>query len=315
MLESRSAFLASALLGSLVFLLLVAPSPVAASGSEEACRISLAQWSLHRELHSGVLDNLDFPQVAAEEFGIHHIEWVSQFFQDRAEDRDYLQQMKDRCDEHGVKSLLIMVDGEGNLGSSDPAERQQAVDNHRKWIDAAAFLGCHSIRVNGNGLGEPEEIKRALVRSLRELSDIATERGVNVLVENHGMTLPDGTWTPDVPSTNGAWLADALATVDRPNIGALPDFGNFYSYDRYQGLEDLLPFAHGISAKTHEFDAQGEETVTSFRRMFELIHASDFDGSIGVEDEGPDESGLTERQGRQKSIDLIRRYCASEQAD
>lgn len=279
------------------------------SSADDSCRISLAQWSLHRELFSGAIDNLDFPKVAAEKFGIHHIEWVSQFFQDKAEDRGYLQRMKDRCDEHGVQSLLIMIDGEGNLGSSEPTERKQAVENHRKWIDAAAFLGAHAIRVNGNGLGEPEEVKRALVMSLQELSDIAAEKGVNVLVENHGMALKDGTWTPDVPSTNGAWLADVLATVDRPNVGALPDFGNFYSYDRYQGLEDLLPYARGVSAKTNEFDTRGEDTRTDFGRMFDLIQTHGFDGYIGVEYEGPDDSGLTEYQGIQKSIDLIERYC------
>lgn len=271
-------------------------------------RISLAQWSLHRELHSGELDNLDFPKVAAEAFDIHHIEWVSQFFQDKATDRAYLQQMKDRCDEHGVQSLLIMVDGEGNLGSSDPAEREQAVDNHRKWIDAAAFLGAYAIRVNGNGLGDPEDIHRALVTSLRELADIAATQDVSILVENHGMQLPDGTWTADVPAANGAWLAGVLAEVDRPNCGALPDFGNFFQYNRYQGVQDLLPFSPGMSAKSNLFDDRGEEVETSFRRMFDLINTHGYDGYVGIEYEGPDDSGLTERQGIAKTQDLIRRY-------
>jgi sugar phosphate isomerase/epimerase len=276
--------------------------------TNENHRISLAQWSLHRNLWSAELDNLDFPRVAAEKFGIFHIEWVSQFFQDKAEDRAYLQQMKDQCDRYGVQSLLIMVDGEGNLGAPDPDERMQAVANHRKWIDAAAFLGAYAIRVNGNGLGDPGDIHKALVTSLRELSDIAAEENISILVENHGMRKPDVGWTADVPSTNGAWLAGVLAAVDRPNVGALPDFGNFYEYDRYQGVEDLLPYAHGISAKTNLFDDQGEETQTSFKRMFDLINASGFDGHIGVEYEGPDDSGLTEYQGIQKTIDLIKRY-------
>ncbi len=278
----------------------------------ESYRISLAQWSLHRNLWSGDLDNLDFPRVAAEKFGIFHIEWVSQFFQDKAEDRAYLQQMKDQCDRYGVQSLLIMVDGEGNLGSPDPDERVQAVANHHKWINAAAFLGAYAIRVNGNGLGDPDDIHTALVESLRELSDIAAKQNVSVLVENHGMTKPDVGWTADVPSTNGAWLAGVLAEVDRPNVGALPDFGNFYEYDRYQGVEDLLPFAHGISAKTILFDDQGEDTQTDFRRMFELINAAGFDGYIGIEYEGPDDSGLTEYQGIQETLDLIKRYYHQE---
>ncbi len=216
--------------------------------------------------------------------------------------------MRDQCDNYGVQSLLIMVDGEGHLGAPDPDERLQAVANHRKWIDAAAFLGARAIRVNGNGLGDPGDIHTALVASLKALSDAAAEKNISILVENHGMTKPDVGWTAEVPSTNGAWLAGVLAAVDRPNVGALPDFGNFYEYDRYQGVEDLLPFAHGISAKTHLFDDQGEETQTSFQRMFKLINASGFDGYIGVEYEGPDDSGLTEYQGIQKTIDLIKRY-------
>ena len=271
-------------------------------------RISLAQWSLHRALQNGELDNLDFPQVAAEEFGLRHIEWVSQFFQDKAEDRPYLQQMKDQCERYAVQTLLIMVDGEGHLGATDPRERRQAVANHQKWIDAAAFLGAYAIRVNGNGLGDPDDVRDALVASLRELSHRAAELDLSILVENHGMALPDGTWTPDVPAARGEWLAGVLATVDRDNVGALPDFGNFYQYDRYQGLRDLLPYARGISAKTRLFDDQGEDKETSFQRMFELIHAHGFDGFIGVEYEGPDDSGISEHDGIRMSVELIKRY-------
>lgn len=292
--------------------LLLAASPLfagsAVDDTNESYRISLAQWSLHRNLWSGELDNLDFPRVTAEDFGIHHIEWVSQFFQDKAGDRAYLQLMKDQCEKYGVRSLLIMVDDEGNLGAPDPVERKQAVANHHKWIDAAAFLGAYAIRVNGNGLGDPGDIHTALVASLRELSDIAAAKNISILVENHGMQKPGIGWTADVPAANGAWLARVLAEVDRPNVGALPDFGNFHDYDRYQGVRDLLPVARGISAKTVLFDDQGEDTQTSFRRMFDLINASGFDGYIGVEYEGPDDSGLTEYQGIQLSIELIKRY-------
>ena len=185
--------------------------------------LSLAEWSLHRTLRSKKMTNLDFPRVTKEKFGITAVEYVNQFFKDRAADQKYLTELKTRCDDLGVSSLLIMIDGEGHLGEAEESRRQKVIDNHKKWVEAAKFLGCHSIRVNAHGIGKSDEEKAAnTTKGLRKLSEFGQTHGINVIVENHGGL-----------SSNGKWLSKVLKDVGLPNCGSLPDFGNFGSYDRY----------------------------------------------------------------------------------
>ena len=250
--------------------------------------ISLAQWSLHKALKSGKMDNLDFAAMAKKDFGIHAVEYVSQFFQDKAKDKAYLAEMKKRADDNGVKSLLIMIDNEGDLGSTDEEARAQAVANHYQWLDAAKFLGCHSIRVNAAGQGEPGDVAQAAVRSLQQLGEYAGQLELNVLVENHGGY-----------SSDGQWLSLIMKALNRPNVGTLPDFGNFClekdkdgkcikEYNRYDGLHDLLPFAKGVSAKSYAFDEQGKETTIDYGKMLKLVKEAGYTGHIGIEFEGED---------------------------
>ncbi len=270
-------------------------------------KISVAEWSLHRALKSSAIDHLDFPRIVRDSFNLHHIEYVSQFFQDKAEDFDYLDQMKDSCQLHGVTNLLIMVDAEGELGDTSEVERRKAVDNHKKWVKAAAYLGCKAIRVNGNGLGDLNAVQDALVQSLNELSAFAKADDITIVLENHGMMIPGRGWSLSAPSTNGRWLAEVLQRVNLPNCRALPDFGNFDTYDRYQGLKDLMPYAYGVSAKGVAFDEKGEDINTDFKQIFDIIHAYEFDGYIGIEFEDPN-NALSEYEGVRKTRDLIRRY-------
>ncbi len=249
-------------------------------------KISLAQWSLHKALQSGKMDNLDFAARAKNDFGIDAVEYVSQFFQDKAKDKAYLAEMKKRADDNGVKSLLIMIDGEGDLGSTDETARTEAVTNHYKWLDAAKTLGCHSIRVNAAGQGNPGDVAQAALRSLQQLSDYAAQLQLNVLVENHGGY-----------SSDGRWLSFIMKALNRPNIGTLPDFGNFCiergedgecinEYNRYDGMHDLLPYAKGVSAKSYAFNEQGEETTIDYGRILKLVKDSGYTGHIGIEFEG-----------------------------
>jgi sugar phosphate isomerase/epimerase len=242
--------------------------------------ISLAEWSLHRMLQAGKLDNLDFPKFTKEEFGIDAVEYVNQFFKDKARDTAYLDDLKQRCTDHGVKSLLIMVDGEGQLGDADEKKRTTAVENHYRWLDAAQQLGCHSIRVNAGSSGTYDEQLERAANGLRRLSEKGSEYGLNVIVENHGGL-----------SSNGAWLSSVMKRVDLPNCGTLPDFGNFRIqddewYDRYQGVRELMPFAKAVSAKSHDFDAEGNETHTDYDRMMKIVLAAGYDGYVGIEYEG-----------------------------
>ncbi|MEQ8848626.1 sugar phosphate isomerase/epimerase family protein [Botrimarina sp.] len=252
-------------------------------------RISLAEWSLHRSLGRDGEDNLRFPRIAKEEFGIDAVEYVNQFFKDKATDSAYLAELNQRCDDLGVRSLLIMVDGEGALGDADEGQRKQAVENHKKWLEAARTLGCHSIRVNAQSSGSYAEQLALAADGLGRLGEVADQYGLSVLVENHGGL-----------SSNGAWLAGVMRRVGRPNVGTLPDFGNFCIsgrgtpdavwYDRYQGMKDLMPFAKAVSAKSHNFNEAGEETDSDYARIMKIVLNAGYSGYVGIEWEGDEPS-------------------------
>ena len=264
-------------------------------------KISLAQWSLHKALFAKKIDNLDFARITREEFNIDGLEYVNQFFKDKATDNAYLTEMKKRASDHGVENVLIMIDGEGGLGNGDEAARVKAVENHHKWVDAANFLGCHAIRVNAYGEGSAEEVAAQAVKSLSELGEYAASANIDVIVENHGGY-----------SSNGQWLAGVMKEVGKSNVGTLPDFGNFCikrggsgceeEYDRYKGVEELMPYAKGVSAKTHDFNEAGDEIHTDFTRMMKIVKDAGYTGFIGVEYEG---SKLDEMEGIRKTKELM----------
>lgn len=264
-------------------------------------KISLAEWSLHKTIFGKQLDHLDFAKTAKEDFGIDGVEYVNQFFKDKAKDEKYLGEMKKRCADLGVKSLLIMVDGEGALGDPDETKRTQAVENHYKWVEAAKFLGCHSIRVNAQtDNNKREEGMKWAADGLRRLSEFAKKNGgLNVIVENHGGL-----------SSDGKWLAATIKSVGLENCGTLPDFGNFHSYDRYLGVEETMPYAKAVSAKSHDFDADGNETKTDYIKMMKIVLAHKYHGYVGIEYEG---SKLPEMDGIRATLKLLQK-CQKELA-
>jgi sugar phosphate isomerase/epimerase len=273
---------------------------VQADQSVKNFKISLAEWSLHRALFGKQLDNLDFPRVAREDFGIEAVEYVNQFFKDKARDEKYLTALKQRCRDHGVTSLLIMCDGEGHLGDPDMARRKAAVENHHRWVDAAKFLGCHSIRVNAHSEGSYDEQLERAADGLAQLTEYGEKNRIGVIVENHGGL-----------SSNGQWLSAVMKRVNNPWCGTLPDFGNFENYDRYQGVRELMPFAKGVSAKSHDFDEQGNETQTDYFKMMKIVFDAGYAGFVGVEYEG---SKLSEPDGiraTKKLLDRVREKYSS----
>ena len=256
-------------------------------------RISLAQWSLHRELQQKKLEHLDFASVAKKEFGIEAIEYVNSFFKDKAKDAAYLAEMNSRAKDLGVYQHLIMCDGEGRLGDPDAAKRTQAVENHYRWVEAAKTLGCASIRVNAASDGTFDEQLALAADGLRRLSEFGDQHGINVIVENHGGL-----------SSRGDWLSGVMKRVNHPRCGTLPDFGNFYEYDRYQGVTELMPFAKAVSAKSHDFDAQGEETQKDYRRLMQIVVDAGYHSWVGIEYEG---KRLPEREGIAATLRLLER--------
>ena len=261
-------------------------------------KISLAEWSLHRALYTGELDNLDFPKTARADYGLDAVEYVNSFFKDKAEDQGYLSELKRRADDHGVSSLLIMCDGEGAIGDPDEAARTTSVENHYRWVDAAKYLGCHSIRVNAQSDGSPAEQRQLAADGLRRLTEFAAARDINVIVENHGGL-----------SSNGAWLSSVIEVVDSPRCGTLPDFGNFRLqddewYDRYVGVAELMPFAKAVSAKSNDFDKDGNERHTDFTRMVRVVLDAGSRGYIGLAYEGIE---LSEPDGIRATLALLER--------
>jgi len=263
--------------------------------------ISLAEWSLHKALFKKEIDNLNFAKMAREELGIGAIEFVNQFFKDKAKDMAYLKDLNQRAKDHGVIHHLIMIDGEGALGDPDAAKRTQAVENHYRWVDAAKFLGCKMIRVNAQSRGTWDEQLKLAADGLRRLSEYGAKAQIAIVVENHGGL-----------SSNGQWLTGVMKQVNHPNCGTLPDFGNFRvskdeEYDRYKGVTELMPFAKAVSAKSHDFDEAGNETHTDYFKMMKIVAAAGYQGWVGIEYEG---SKLSEMDGIRATKKLLERVRA-----
>lgn len=289
-------------LGALSAGALILPQLNACTSPELFFHISLAEWSFHRALQANEMSNLDFPVKARKEFDIGAVEYVNRFFIDKPRDTDYLKELNNRCKDNGVKSMLIMCDDLGEIGNTDSGARAQVIENHFPWVDAAHFLGCHSIRVNCAGKGTPEEVAQAGMDGLRALSEYAQQAGINVIVENHGGS-----------SSNGEWLSNVIKSVGMSNCGTLPDFGNFQLadgtwYDRYKGVGEMMPFAKAVSAKTHNFDDQGNCVETDYVRMLKIVKDAGYHGYIGIEYEG---EVLSEADGIRATKKLLERAGAT----
>ena len=308
------------------FLGLTAALAVGAAGrrplparAEPAFRISLAQWSLHRTFYGtlppgtdrvtllrtdpdralqGTAHPLDFPVIARRDYGLEGVEYVNTFMFGHADDERYLDELNRRAAGEGVTNVLIMCDLEGALGDPDPAARTTAVTNHLRWLRAAARLGCHAIRVNAQSSGPEEEQVALAADGLRRLAEAAEPFGLHVIVENHGGL-----------SSRASWLMRVLRTADHPLLGTLPDFGNFNvsgseRYDPYLGVSEMMPMARAVSAKSYDFDAEGNEVRVDFRRMMRIVLDAGYHSWVGVEYEGSD---LAEPDGIRATVRLLER--------
>lgn len=289
-----------------------AMAPMAFAQAKSDLKISLAQWSLHRSIRDGSVDPKNFAADAKNMFGLNAIEYVNDFYSEHKGHNAFWKEMRKRADGEGVQSLLIMIDGEGELGAASDADRLKSVENHKPWIDAAKELGCHSVRVNAFGKGTDTRIKAGLVDGLGRLTEYAASRGLNVLVENHGLQ-----------TSNAAFMVDVIKQVGNPRLGTLPDFGNWclskewggtennscsYMYDPYRGVAEYMPYAKGVSAKAYAFDNDGNETQMDYRRFLKIVKDAGFTGHIGIEWEGND---LSEPDGIRATIALLEKSWAS----
>ncbi|ETN94558.1 Sugar phosphate isomerase/epimerase [Zhouia amylolytica] len=274
-------------------------------------KLSLAQWSVHKMIHNNELDPMNFAAKASE-WGFAGLEYVNHLYNKELDKNTNLAlsvnklttELNKRSKDNNVENLIMMVDLPGDIGSlasGDSAMRKKAIESHQLWADASAALGCHSMRVNLHGNSELEGWKNFSAESLAKLSEYAAQQNLNIIVENHGGF-----------SSNGQYLSEVMKTVDMDNCGTLPDFGNFCikkengecvdEYDRYTGLKELLPYAKGVSAKSYDFDAEGNETTIDYQKALQLVKDSGYSGFIGVEYEG---GRLSEEDGIKATRDLL----------
>lgn len=272
-------------------------------------KLSLAQWSIHKMVREDGVDPYTFAEKA-KGWGFKGLEYVSQLYNPELSAADYseeamaafVEKSNAEAKKHGMENVLIMIDGQGNLAVNDEAERNETVEKHKKWVDAAAAMGCHSIRVNLNGSMIPEEWKASAIDGLTKLSTYAKTKNINVIVENHGGL-----------SSNGALHAEVMKAVNLDNCGSLPDFGNFCitrnedrscnnEYDKYKGVAELMPYAKAVSAKSNDFDEEGNAIDIDYYKLMKTVKDAGYTGFIGVEYEG---SILNEEAGIKATKDLM----------
>lgn len=275
---------------------------------QEYPRFSLAQWTFHKELFSGEMNTIDFIDTAAH-LGFEGVEYVNQFFKNQAADQVLIDKMNAAAARHDIRNLLIMVDAEGDLGNLNLSDRKQAITNHKKWIDMAYKLGCHSIRVNAHGTGARDSVWLQCKKSIIDLADYAAAKKINILIENHGGYSSDATW-----------LRSLIDAIQKENVGSLPDLDNWCTrrdngklwggncidrYDAYAGMLELLPYAQAVSIKSKAFLPDGEEKTIDYPRIIPKIKASGYHGFLGVEYEGTD---FTPVKGALKTRALVEKY-------
>ncbi|GAB5401640.1 MAG: sugar phosphate isomerase/epimerase [Aureisphaera sp.] len=281
----------------------------------ETPKFSLAQWSLHKKYEAEGADPFTFA-ADAKALGFDAIELVTQLYEDEIETLGFdtvIDSLKSMNEAHGIKTVLIMVDHEGDLADPDLAKRNEAVEKHKKWIDATVKLGGHAIRVNTFGTNDPDVWINTVQDGLRKISEYAATKNINVLCENHG-------WL----SSDAPLLMAAIKGVNMENCGTLPDFGNWCVKrangerwgecveefpDYYKGIELLMPAAKAVSAKAYSFDADGNEEKIDYYRMISIVKAAGYDGYIGVEFEG---DKMSEEEGILATMALIEKAFANQ---
>lgn len=275
-------------------------------------KLSLAQWSIHRSIREQGVSPYDFAKLA-KGWGFEGLEYVNQLYTDvtqsdqpEAAMQNFITRSNEEAAKYGLQNLLIMIDSEGDLSTSDEEKRNQAIENHKKWIEAAHAMNCHSVRLNLYGESDPEKWKQNSIASLRTLATFAQPLNINIIVENHGSL-----------TSKADLLMEAINGTEMENCGTLPDFGNFCvkrssggpwdgscqeEYDRYKGTAEMMPKAFGVSAKSHDFDAEGNETNTDYVQMLNIVKSAGYNGYIGVEYEG---DTLSEEEGIKATRDLL----------
>ena len=299
-MNSRRKFLYSSLaISSIPFINNIYGNTINKSKLELALQI----YSFAPLIFKNQLDILDYPKLIKEKYNINGAEYWSIAFMGKEKNKNFLKDLNNRTEDQGVKNLIILVDNIDlatmengpSLASTIKAERDEAINYHKQWIDTASEIGCHSIRVNLRS--EEPDSKKILdnsSESISKLIEYSKSQEIGIVVENHGGITGDADW-----------LVGLMENINDSYVGTLPDFGSYNfcikrgdlnlediesdcenQYDKYIGVQKLLPYAKGVSAKSHEFKLNGEEKSTDYKKMMQIISNSAYEGFITIEYEG-----------------------------
>jgi len=280
-----------------------------ASDLKSEFKVSIAPWSLTRKPYGendpDGIHFLDYPLVARE-LGFEAIEHDNLHYPGDLPNDKHLAKMKQRTEEAGVTNTLILCGALGDIADSRKSRRKKANFNYERWIEAAQFLGCHQVRVvcSDHIDIDWDEKMKLTVEAVSKLADFAQGHSIELLIENHnGYT------------SNPNWLVEMIQKVNRPNCGILGDFTEWRIEqnpdvlypDPYKGYEILAPYVKSVGAKSTTFDVLGNELVTDYPRMFEILNKVGYQGYIAVEYFGND---LPRRKGTTMTKELVERIIA-----
>lgn len=277
---------------------LAMPQLLKAKGSlkRNGLKLAVQQYSFNRQLRDGSLDIFNYPKTVVDGTGIKALEYFNGHFMDKAGDRKFFKELRKRCDDLGATNTMMLCKSTFALDSSKAKTRSKSVDEFKPWLEGVKTLGGTTIRVDCKSTGDYEEQKKHAADGLNTLCNVAAKMSLDIVVENHGGY-----------SSNGKWLAELMALVNRSNCGSLPDFQNFKDYDAYQGVKDLMPSAKIVCAKSKEFDAKGNEVNVDYYRLMKIVMDSGFKGYVGIEFEG---HGIDPVKGILATKTLIERAVA-----
>jgi sugar phosphate isomerase/epimerase len=244
---------------------------------------------------------VDFPAFAREQYSIGLLDYVNTLLGSSRDMAGRAAELARSSAAAGVQNQVLMIDEQGLLGDPDPSRRAQSVDNHLRWWDVADAIGCRYMRVNAHSSGTDAEQLELCRDGISTLIDRGAARPSTLLIENHGGL-----------SSRADWIVSLIDSLPASRCALMTDFNNFqYApgqvYDRYLGVQQMMPFTRVVSAKSFDFDDAGNETTIDFTRMFDIIRNFALEGAVSAEYEG---SRLSEFDGAGATVELLQQLAA-----
>ncbi len=250
-------------------------------------------YSFRDQIQAGKLDLLAVPELYRGK-GIRGISFNERYFASR--DDVYIDRLKVAVKKAG--RVIVALQADGDLTLADEAKRKQQVEHYKESLRIAHRLGTTVMRINAGGSSRDSEAAmiagtQRLIASLKEMLPLARQLKVKIAIENHGGV-----------STDANNLVKVFEATDPKWVGALLDFGNFHSAQRYDEIAKLAPHTFGTHVKVGPLDENGDPKDYDLPRVFKVLRERKYKGSLSIEYVGKVEA----TQGVDHARDLIRKY-------